>query len=39
MTDYYMGIIVGVLIGYGLSIATLLVIWALCIIAKDERIE
>ena len=39
MTDYYRGLIIGVLIGYGLSIATLLMIWALCVIAKDEKIE
>lgn len=41
MTDYYIGLAVGALIGYGLSLVTMLMIWALCVIAKkeDEREE
>jgi len=34
MTDYYVGIIIGGLIGYGLSMATMLMVWSLCVVAK-----
>jgi hypothetical protein len=34
MTDYIMGILVGGLLGYCFSLATMMVIWSLCVIAK-----
>jgi len=34
MTDYYVGIIIGGLIGYGLSMATMLMVWSLCVVDK-----
>lgn len=34
MTDYYIGIIVGGLLGYGLSLATMIMVWSLCVVAK-----
>lgn len=37
MSDYYMGLLIGAGIGYGLSIVTILSIWALCVIAKQEE--
>ncbi len=38
MTDYYIGIIVGGLIGYGLSLLTMLFVWSLCVAsAQDDR--
>lgn len=37
MTDYYCGLGIGALIGYCLAILTLLVIWSLCVIAKQEE--
>lgn len=37
MTDYYIGIAVGALAGYCLSLFTLIAIWALCVIAKREE--
>ena len=38
MTDYYIGIIVGGLIGYGLALLTMLFVWSLCVVsAKADR--
>ena len=38
MTDYYIGIIVGGLIGYGLSLLTMLFVWSLCVVsARADR--
>ena len=37
MTDYYCGLAIGALIGYCLALLTLLVIWSLCVIAKQEE--
>jgi len=37
MTDYYWGIAIGGMMGYVLSLLTMLVIWALCVIAKQEE--
>jgi hypothetical protein len=38
VTDYYIGIIVGGLIGYGLSLLTMIFVWSLCVVsAKDDR--
>ena len=41
MTDYYIGIIVGGLIGYGLSLLTMIFVWSLCVVAKraDRRAD
>ena len=39
MTEYYMGVLIGALIGYCLAILTLLVIWSLCVIAKQQEEE
>jgi hypothetical protein len=36
MTEYYMGVLIGAGIGYCLALITLLMIWALCVIAKNE---
>jgi hypothetical protein len=36
MTEYYMGVLIGAGIGYCLALITLLMIWALCVIAKRE---
>ena len=35
MTDYYIGMVIGGLIGYGLSLCTMIAIWSLCVIAKQ----
>jgi hypothetical protein len=38
VTDYYIGIIVGGLIGYGLSLLTMIFMWSLCVVsAKEDR--
>ena len=39
MTDYYIGLAVGVLIGYGLSLVTMIMLWALCVVAKEDKRE
>lgn len=36
MTDYYLGIAVGALGGYCLSLFTMIAIWSLCVIAKES---
>jgi hypothetical protein len=36
MSEYYMGLIIGAGIGYCLALITLVMIWALCVIAKNE---
>lgn len=35
MTDYYWGMLFGGLIGYCLSLFTMITIWALCVVAKQ----
>ena len=37
MTDYYWGLLIGAGIGYCLALITLVMMWALCVIAKNER--
>lgn len=37
MTEYYMGVLLGAAGGYCLSLITLLMMWALCVIGKQER--
>ena len=37
MTDYYWGILVGAGIGYCIALITLVMMWALCVIAKTEE--
>jgi hypothetical protein len=37
MTDYYMGLAVGGLIGYCLALITLVTMWGLCVVAHNER--
>jgi hypothetical protein len=34
MTDYYIGLVVGGLIGYGLTLFTMLLMWSLCVVSK-----
>ena len=36
MTDYYTGLLIGAAGGYCLSLITLLMMWALCVIAKEN---
>ena len=36
MTEYYMGLLIGAGIGYCLALITLVMMWALCVIAKNE---
>ena len=37
MTDYYWGLLVGAGIGYCIALITLVMMWALCVIAKTEE--
>ena len=37
MTEYYMGALIGAGIGYCFALITLVMIWALCVIGKQER--
>ena len=37
MTDYYWGLLVGAGIGYCIALLTLVMMWALCVIAKTEE--
>lgn len=39
MTEYYMGVLIGAGIGYCLALITLVMIWALCVIAKEQDNE
>ena len=34
LSDYYFGLLMGGLIGYGLSLATMIMVWSLCVVAK-----
>lgn len=34
MSDYYMGLLIGAVIGYCGAMLTMLVIWSLCVVAK-----
>lgn len=36
MTDYYTGLLIGAAGGYCLALITLLMVWALCVIAKEQ---
>ena len=37
MNEYYMGLIVGAAGGYCLALITLVMMWALCVIAKEQN--
>ena len=37
MTEYYMGVLLGAAGEYCLALITLLMMWALCVIGKQER--
>ena len=37
MTEYYMGVLLGAAGGYCLALIALLMMWALCVIGKQER--
>lgn len=37
MSEYYMGLLIGAGIGYCVALITLVMMWALCVIAKNER--
>lgn len=39
MTEYYMGVLIGAGIGYCLALITLLTVWALCVVAKQQEKE
>lgn len=36
MSEYYMGLLVGAAGGYCLALITLVMMWALCVIAKEQ---
>ena len=36
MNEYYMGLLIGAAGGYCLALITLLMMWALCVIAKEQ---
>ena len=37
MTEYYMGVLLGAAGGYCLALITLLMMWALCVVAKERE--
>jgi hypothetical protein len=37
MTDYYMGLAVGGMIGYCLALITLITMWGLCVVAHNSK--
>ena len=39
MTEYYMGLLIGAAGGYCLALITLVMMWALCVIAKEQDNE
>lgn len=39
MTEYYMGVLIGAAGGYCLALITLLMIWALCVVTKEQDDE
>ena len=39
MSDYYIGLIVGGIVGYCGALITMIMMWALCVAAHDERGE
>ena len=39
MTDYYIGLLIGAIIGYLGALFTMIVMWALCYAAHDDRGE
>lgn len=39
MSEYYMGLLIGAAGGYCLALITLLMVWALCVIAKEQDNE
>ncbi len=36
MTDYYVGLVIGVVSGYIFSLITLVMMWSLCVISKKS---
>lgn len=36
MTDYYVGLVIGVVSGYIFSLITLVMMWALCFVSKKS---
>ena len=36
MSEYYMGLLIGAAGGYCLALITLVMMWALCVIAKEQ---
>lgn len=39
MTDYQWGLLVGAAVGYAASLSTMVLMWALCVVAHDEQSE
>lgn len=39
MADYQWGLLIGVAVGYVASLSTMVLVWALCVVARDERSE
>lgn len=39
MTEYYMGLLLGAAGGYCLALITLLMMWALCVVGKENDNE
>ena len=39
MTEYYMGLLLGAAGGYCLALITFLMMWALCVVAKEQDDE
>ena len=39
MTEYYMGLLIGAVGGYCLALITLVMMWALCVVAKGQENE
>ena len=37
MTDYQWGLLVGAVVGYVVSLFTMVLVWSLCVAAHDER--
>lgn len=39
MTEYYMGMLIGAVGGYCLALITLVMMWTLCVVAKEQDDE
>ena len=39
MTEYYMGLLIGAVGGYCLALITLVMMWTLCVVAKEQGDE